>query len=236
MNPRVPRLALLLVLVALAAGCTQTTTLIRTDGARPVLAGARVLLMPTTITLYELTAGGLQEPKADWTASARTHILTALQGELAKDHIRLVAYWPPNTDPSKQYAYIQIDKLHDLVGVTILKHRLGLGPSLPTKQDVFDWSLGAGARVLHQDTGADYGLFLFIQDSYATAGRKAMMAVAAVGGVVVPGGRQLGFASLVDLTSGDIVWFNWLPNGTHDLRAADTARKAIRELLAGFPR
>lgn len=236
MSPRVPHLVVLLALVALAAGCAQTTTLTRTDSTRPILAGARVLLMPTDITLYELTAGGLQEPKADWTASARTHLLAALQDELAKDHIRLVAYWPPNTDPSKQYAYIQLAKLHNLVGVTILKHRLGLGPPLPTKHGVFDWSLGAGARVLHQDSGADYGLFLFIQDSYATAGRKAIMAVAAVGGVVVPGGRQLGFASLVDLASGDIVWFNWLPNGTHDLRDADSARKAIRELLAGFPR
>ena len=31
---------------------------------------ARVLLMPLDVQLFELTAGGLQEPKAAWTAAA----------------------------------------------------------------------------------------------------------------------------------------------------------------------
>ena len=35
---------------------------------------ARVLLMPLDVQLFELTAGGLQEPKADWTAAAESHV------------------------------------------------------------------------------------------------------------------------------------------------------------------
>lgn len=233
--PRHILCCLLLLSVAMATGCAQTKTLTRSEGTRPPLAGARVLLMPADIELYELTAGGLPEPKADWTASAQAHVAAALKEELAKKHATLILYQPPSNDPPKEYAHTQLVKLHDIVGGAILTHQLGLGPPLPTKEGKFDWSLGQGTAALREDYGADYGLFLFVRDSYASAGRKAMMVLAAAGGVVVPGGRQVGFASLVDLKSGDIVWFNWLMSGTGDLRDADPARSTVRNLLADFP-
>jgi len=58
---------------------------------------------------------------------------------------------------------------------------------------------------------------------------------AAILGVGVPGGRQISFASLVDLDTGDIVWFNFLVSGTGDLRDPNSARDSVDSLLAGFP-
>lgn len=233
--PRPILCCLLLLSVATATGCAQTKTLTRSEGNRPPLAGARVLLMPADIELYELTVGGLPEPKADWTASARIHVAAALREELTQRKAALIFYQPPRSDPPKEYAHTQLVKLHDVVGGAILTHQMGMGPSLPTKEGAFDWSLGQGTAVLREDFGADYGLFLFVRDSYAGAGRTAMMALAAAGGVVVPGGRQIGFASLVDLKSGNILWFNWLMSGTGDLRDAEPARSTVRSLLADFP-
>ncbi len=51
----------------------------------------------------------------------------------------------------------------------------------------------------------------------------------------MPGGQQVGFASLVDLETGDIVWFNRLVSGVGDLRTAEPARAAVDDLLADFP-
>jgi hypothetical protein len=55
-------------------------------------------------------------------------------------------------------------------------------------------------------------------------------------GVAMPGGQQLGFASLVDLETGNVVWFNRVLRNTGDLRNADAARETAQTLLAGLPR
>ncbi len=54
-------------------------------------------------------------------------------------------------------------------------------------------------------------------------------------GVGLQGGMQVGFASLVDLQTGDVVWFNRLVNQAGDLRTVEPARKAVDELLTDFP-
>jgi hypothetical protein len=122
------------------------------------------------------------------------------------------------------------------VGGAILIHKYsGQLLALPTKIDKFDWSLGEGVNILREDFGADYGLFIFWRDSYASPGRVAMMVGMAALGVVAPGGRQIGFASLVDLRSGEIVWFNFQVRGTGDLRGEETALSSVQSLLTDFP-
>ncbi len=62
-----------------------------------------------------------------------------------------------------------------------------------------------------------------------------MTIFAALLGVAVQGGVQLGFASLVNLNSGQVVWFNRLVRGSGDLRNPDGARETAGVLLADFP-
>jgi hypothetical protein len=49
------------------------------------------------------------------------------------------------------------------------------------------------------------------------------------------GGIQVGFASLVDLDTGEVAWFNVLVNQTGDLRTAEPARIAVDSLLTDMP-
>jgi hypothetical protein len=79
---------------------------------------------------------------------------------------------------------------------------------------------------------ADYALFLFVRDSYATAGRVAVIVVGALLGAGIPGGAQVGFASVVDLKTGDIVWFNRLLRPQGDLRTPDAAAETVKALVA----
>ena len=55
---------------------------------------------------------------------------------------------------------------------SILTHHYGV-LKLPNKDGKFDWTLGEGVKALREDADADYALFVFLRDSYASAGRKA---------------------------------------------------------------
>ena len=61
------------------------------------------------------------------------------------------------------------------------------------------------------------------------------VAVLSLGRVVIPGGVHYAFASLVDLKTGDIVWFNRLVDTQADLRDASPAQSAVKKLLADVP-
>lgn len=231
---RAVRLGLLVGLGLLLAACAGPTRQI--EALKSPGPNARILLMPVDVELSELSAAGMQEPKADWTERARGHVRDALRGALQSRGRQLVRFDDAAMPAGDRETAHQIVKLHQAVGSAILLHRLSGFADLPTKKDTFDWSLGPETRMLTKATGADYALFVHLRDSYVSAGRVAVMAILAVGGVAVPGGQQLGFASLVDLETGDVVWFNRLARGHGDLRELSPARETIDTLLAGLPK
>ena len=228
--------AILFIVAFTLTSCAQTTPLKRPEKVQQSISGKKVLLMPPDIELGELTVGGLLEPKADWTDLAQKHVGAALRKEMDKRKTTLAQYQSPGQNSSKGEAYNQIIKLHEAVGNAILIHKYsGQLNELPTKKDKFDWSLSEGVNVLREDFGADYGLFIFWRDSYASAGRKVMMVGMAALGVGIPGGRQIGFVSLVDLRTGDIAWFNFQVRQTGDLREEEPALSSVQNLLTDFP-
>jgi hypothetical protein len=191
----------------------------------------RVLLMEPNVTLSELEAGGGLTPRADWTASAKGFIEADIRNALASRSIDLAATGTI-TDPH----VAQLSKLHDAVGNAILLHLyMGGVAKLPTKGKALDWTLGPGANDLRAKYGADYALFTHVEDTYTSAGRWIVMLGAAALGVGVSGGRQVGFASLVDLRTGQIVWFNLLSNAAGDLRTEKPAQDTVTHLLEGIP-
>lgn len=226
------RITILLVLGGLLSACAQTTTLDQGEAFTPRSATPRVLLMPADIELSELSAGGIPFPKAEWTEAAKGHVSVALDEFLKARNATLMAYeTPPDLSP-EAHRQGQIIKLHDAVGKAVLAHKFSPASALPTVRDKFDYTLGKGVRVLG---GADYALFVYIRDSYASAERAAAMIFGLLLGVGLPGGVQVGFASLVDLETGDIVWFNRLISETGDLRTLEPAKKTVENLLSGFP-
>jgi hypothetical protein len=124
--------------------------------------------------------------------------------------------------------------LYSAVGISILLHHFGES-KLPTKKGAFDWSLGPGVGAIGKQYGADYALFSYYRDYQASGGRVAFAILAAAVGVGVSTGGEGGFASLVDLRTGEIVWFNQVKAGTGELRDKEAARATIDVLFKDLP-
>ena len=227
-----PWAVLFLVALLTLAGCAapvqrQAKELRRDPGKLPT-----VVVMPLDVELAELSAGGLHEPKSEWTDAALNHMRAALEAEARNYKVRLIDYESQRGTPKNQSTSLELLRLHRAVGSAVLVHQYIPGQQLPNKEGKFDWSLGPEVAAIAQTHAADYALFLFVRDSYASAGRVGVMVVAALLGVGVPGGAQIGFASLVDLRTGDIVWFNRLARGHGDLRTPEAAAETVRELVS----
>jgi len=214
-------------------GCAQTQVKQKVGHYEPKQS-VSVLLMPVDIELSALTAGGVKEVRADWTEAAIKHVSKTLRRQLEKHDDKLLDYVEPQ-DPADLQEHNQIIKLHELVGSTMMVHSLVPATMPPTIKDSFQWSLGEEVSSLREASGAEYGLFIFIRDSYATAGRKALIVTSALFGVGIGGGSQIGFATLVDLRNGSIVWFNRILKQTGDLRTEDAAYSAVKELIEDIP-
>lgn len=225
-------LSVCLVLLFLSA-CAQTKVMKKQD-YEIANDSVSVVLMPIDIQLSALTAGGVNEVRADWTAAANEHMATAIKRELQAHNDSLSPYKAP-ADAAIRDKHTQIIKLHAVVGSTILLYSSVPAAIPPTKRDSFDWSLGKEIASLREDTGADYGLFVYMRDSYSTAGRKAVMAASALLGVGIQGGTQIGFSTLIDLRDGNVVWFNRLFSTTGDLRTESSATSAVQQLLKDIP-
>ncbi len=235
-NRRKIRLAILLGVGFLIGACAQTIAFDRADEFTPRGPTPRILLMPADIVLSELSAAGIGFPKAEWTRAAADHVAVAIADFMASRNATLVAYRVPPESSPEAFRQGQIIKLHGAVGNAVLAHKFNPAQTLPTVRDKFDYTLGEGVRALAVDAqGADYALFVYIRDSYASSERAAVMMFGLLLGVAVPGGVQFGFASLVDLETGDIVWFNRLVNPSGDLRTRDPAKETVEHLLADFP-
>jgi hypothetical protein len=225
-----------LVLVVMSGGCAQTQSAGPEVTLKQSAGQLSVLLMPADVELSLLTTGGLLEPHAEWTEQGRQNVIAALKDELAERSIEAVSYGDDST-ASYQIAveHEQIVKLHEAVGGAIMVHSYLPGFALPTKKDRFDWTLGNGVQELRNAKGADYALFVYAEDSFSSDGRVALKIALALLGAHVQGGRQVAFASLVDLDSGAVVWFNVLQSEVGDLRDPKMARETVDSLLDSSP-
>jgi hypothetical protein len=221
-----------LVVLALAAPSVHAQSKNLAPGFESLPKGTRVVVMPLDIELFEISGGGLVEPKADWTDAALKHFRAAFESRKDKLGVTFVGLSEKDADELDE-----INTLHAAIARSISLHHFGPGfYNLPTKDGKLDWSLGDPVRRIKEKTGADYALFSWVRDSYASGGRIATTIVLAMFGIgLAPGGLQQGYASLVDLNTGQVLWFNRLFRGTGDLREFEKAQETVNALLESFP-
>jgi hypothetical protein len=220
-----------LALVVLA-GCATSSTVQQIDRLDAIdEEEPRLLVMTPDIKYYLLTAGGVPQPHGEWTEAARRNFQEALV-QFADSRGTDLVEIPETTELDE--VEISYQKLYSAVGMTILQNHFS-PMKLPTKQGSFDWSLGPGVKELGERYGADYALFSFYRDYQASGGRVAFAILAAAAGVGVNTGSEQGYAALVDLDTGDIVWFNMVLAGQGELREQGGAQATVKQLFADLP-
>lgn len=225
---------LMIVVALLCLGaCTATAVKTAAPGSIPMpSANSKVLLIEPDVQLSLLTAAGMQEARQDWSKQGHDNLSGAIRTSLQGKAHRFEMLDPETARDGRSG---QLLRLHDAVGQSIMLFNYG-GIVLPNKKGAFDWTLGEGAQTLAKAYDADYALFVTGRGSYSSAGRKAMMIGAAMLGVSIPLGSQTVFASLVDLHTGQVIWFNVaLAGPTADMRTAEGTAILTTSLLKGVP-
>jgi hypothetical protein len=234
---RLVRPVLVVALVSILTACA-TPQEVNTEAPPQFNTTTAILLAPPDVELSVLTASGVEEPRADWTETGMQNVMAALRAENVRRGVGFIELDYASLSPEEQAEIGQIEKLHRVVAASMMGHRYVPGLRLPTKTSVYGWSLGTEVAMLRKANGGvgDYVLFVTLHDSFSSAGRVAMQVfVGLLTGYAPRGGAQVGFASLVDLDTGQIAWFGSVAKGTGDLREADGAAKTVATLLQRLP-
>jgi hypothetical protein len=230
----------LCLVLGLSAGplYAQERSATRAGFALAAQSGKKILLLRPTVKVGEQSTGGIPEPRAEWTDQARANIaaaLDALQRNLGNEVIAAPeAYGDDARNVAEHMA------LFAAVSRAVIQYQFFVGNRLPTKKrdnkaGQFDWSLGPGVASLPGADTADYALFLYNDDQYGSTGRKMLQIVGLVAGAGVTSGQHIGYAGLVDLKTGDLLWLNADFQMGGDVREREGADKRVRQLLEDFP-
>ena len=191
----------------------------------------KILLMPIDIEICELTIAGICEPNASWTKESKKNIILGFDEILKNKNASLNKY----NKKDQNNEIVQLIKLHTQMGQEIINNEYG-SMELPTKEN-FDWSIGNKVKLLKKKHKSDYAIFIFFRDQYSSTQRVIYNIVTAIlfPGIIPIGGSQLAFASLVNLNTGDIVWFNGYYRSVGDVRDLKSARDSVSKIFEEFP-
>lgn len=196
---------------------------------------ARILLIRPTIKVGAQSTGGMFEPNADWTAQAKDNLGAALASAQTRLGNEVIVAEEPIGAAAETMADYRA--LFSVLADSVINYQFFPGNRLPTKKrkGVFEWTMGPGVAALARDSGADYALFIYDEDQYGSTGRKILQLFAAMAYVSVKSGEHKGFAGLVDLRTGDLVWLNADLEMGGDVRTPEGAQKRVAQLLEDFP-
>ena len=181
------------------------------------------------------STGGLFEPNADWTAQSQENVereLTRLQDSLGNEIVRFAFDGAPGTEPLQRY-----HALFGAVAGSVIEYQFFRGNRLPTKkqEDDFVWTVGPQINDIAALEGFDYILILRTKDAFGSTGRKVLQVFGAMGGIAVTSGEHIGYAGLIEVKTGDLVWLNADLQMGGDVRTPEGAQKRVGQLLEGFP-
>lgn len=196
---------------------------------------AKIVLMRPSIKVGAQSTGGMFEPNADWTAQARENIaraIAAAQGQLGNSVVEYIDAEGDAAATTSEYR-----ALFSTVAGSAITYQFFPGNRLPTKkrENSFEWALGANIGQLPGLQDADYALFITTEDHYGSTGRKIAQLFGAAAGVGISSGVHKGYAGLVDVKTGELVWLNADLAMGGDVRTEEGAAKRVSQLLEGFP-
>jgi len=233
---------LFLAISLLLAGCATAPTsnvhyTIRQEpGSRPL---QQVVLLPVDVDVYELSAGGVKEEVPEWSSTAETNIRNALLVSKAAGGKCCVTR-PVDT------ASLALDEraileehlaLFNAVAISAMWATQSSNTAWHFKAEHFDYTLGDGLAFLKEKYGLDAGLVITGEDVVSSSGRKTTAMLGAIFGVAIPLGHSILMGGLVDFSTGDLLWLNYVVSaaGQADLRDPASCLELAKTLMKEYP-
>jgi len=200
----------------------------------------KILLLPPDIRVHEVSAGGVVEKVDAWTETANGHAAKSVR-QIGIDGRLFEVQERADLAAADKEALDQHLALYELVAISADFSRSG--PFAPWRERAqnFDYSLGPGLRDLAERGDIDAALIIIGSDYISSAGRKAQMALgvlaAALTGVaVIPqGGISYVSVGVIDLRSGDLLWFSTNRGPQNDLRQEEQVQSILKRLFQEYP-
>ncbi len=233
----------LVVLCWLAvAGCATSRTSVHRELAqapdRPL--PRKVLLLPVEIRVHEISVGGVVEKVDDWSNQASANARRYIKS-LATSRAVFEVVEAPALSRQQRAQLDQHVALYEVVaGSADLALASPIGVWRERAKD-FDYTLGPGLEPLANHTGIDAAMILTGTDYISSAGRKAAMAMGVLlgalgGAIIVPqGGISFVSVGVVDMRTGNLLWFATDQSGTTDLRNELDLHRMLQQMFQTYP-
>jgi hypothetical protein len=234
---------LVVATVVLLAACTATPSktavnesLARDPGQLP----RRILLLPAEIRVHEMSAGGVTEKVDAWSTTASEHAGKYVRTQADDRGLFELVESPPLAAEQKHLLEQHI-ALYDQVAGSAYFARSSVFPAWRERAKTFDYTLGPGLKAFADQTGIDAAMIVSGSDYISTAGRKAAMVMgvlvgAALGVAVVPqGGISFVSVGVIDLRSGNLIWFGTDRSESADLRNEPDVQRMLDGLFKTYP-
>lgn len=225
-------LATLMVLLVAVPQPAAAKTRVDENFAFPTGQAVKIAVFRPDVQVGSLGMSGVISPNADWTAAARRNFAEALRADIKTMNAETV--FIEDTPLQNEQIFADYQSLYRAVAASIFQHKF-FGDRLPTKKDRFDWTLGPGAKALGDATGAQYGLLFYTNDAFDSGGRTAWNLLTLNLAGMLLSGVHVAYASLVDLQTGQVVWFNVKLRTGGDPREPEGARERVANLLETLP-
>ena len=208
----------------------------------PPAEARRVVVLQPEFRVFVQSAGGMREIEPGWTEQAQNALALAVERHLRHDpRFAVAAPVEPATAEEASLLREHVELFKVIASNSSMMIRFG-GKAWQEKKLQYDYTLGDGLALYGDRSNADYAFMIGGAQVKQTGGSVFMqLALAGTLGVVMPGGGTYLMLALVDMRTGDIVWFNSLEGGEvfgmsgSDLRKEGTADEIVGRLFDPFP-
>lgn len=220
--------------VLVLGGCAGSpATVFQSGTAMAPPLDASVLVLPADIVVSQVSVGGDDQPRADWTEAATESLNDALDEFFFNRGVMPVRY------ASDAIADEDLDIIRQ---ANINLDAIQLAQQGDAMPGMREYALTPELTRSLEEYGADYAVFVMLRARQASAGRTAARAI---GGILtntisieaIPDAYRV---ALFDLRDGQVVWANMDPaayRGLGNPGEADTGRwlRSFETLFRGFP-
>lgn len=219
-------------LAATLISCVNTMMTFQSTTASSPPPRATVAMLPMDILINMRTAGGVLEPRVDWSERVSERLEQAARAHFYQRGVRLIPYRSDALLDRHVDLARRTNTALDAVQLALAYRAL---PSHSIPESEREYSL-SGYERLRAEYNADYALYISLRANLASSGREVLALLAAMGGIPMQISDAIYRVALFDLRDGKLLYANLDPGARIDVDDSDEDwLEFAQEMLTEFP-